>query len=298
MVTYFTAELVDPRKAVLGEGPAWMAESNELLWIDIIGGHLHFADEAGTLLRSIHVGGDIGVVLPGPEGMFLFANERGLSLVEADGTITELNSDIAGLPDIRFNDGKTDPRGRVLVGTMSYSDAKHAASFYHVDPGAKLRTITDGITCSNGLDWSPDRTTLYYIDTLTYRVDAFDYDIETGEATNRRPAFSMPTEWGYPDGMCIDHDGGLWVAFSGGSSVRRFTRDGEVDVYVEVPVPGVTSCAFGGSNGDVLFITTTQFNLSEEDLVRYSDSGGLYAVRTGHSGPPATPWTREAVLGG
>jgi len=292
----FTADLVDARGASLGEGPVWLAQREELLWVDINGGHLHVADASGRHLRTTTVGGELGAALPGENGTLLLATDQGLSVMLADGEVRELDSTLADLPDLRFNDGKVDPGGHALLGTTSLSGELGTGFFGRVEDDGTVSRLVTGISVSNGLDWSLDGRTLYYIDTMTYRVDAFDHDPVTGTPTRRRTAFALPREWGYPDGMCIDADGFLWIAFAGGGCVRRFAPDGSVEAVVHLPVPGATSCTFGGPDLDTLFITTTRNDVSEEDLAgRYASSGGLFAVRTGQRGRLPTLWRSTAL---
>jgi sugar lactone lactonase YvrE len=145
------------------------------------------------------------------------------------------------------------------------------------------------VTISNGLGWSPDHRTMYYIDTPTGRVDAFDYDQGTGAVSGRRPLFEV--EDGDPDGMTVDDEGFLWVALWGGGAVRRYEPSGRPVTTVRVPVTNVTSCCFGGAFGSTLFITTSQRGLTREQLAAEPGAGHVFFVDPGVSGPPATPFT-------
>ena len=147
-----------------------------------------------------------------------------------------------------------------------------------------------GLTVSNGLGWSPDRRTMYHIDSTTYRIDAFDYDVTSGAVSNRRPHVEIPRSWGLPDGMTVDEEGFLWVAFWGGSAVRRLAPDGRVDATVRFPVTQVTSCAFGGPDLSELFVTTARSGLTDAALSGQPLAGGLFRVRPGVRGLPSHPF--------
>jgi sugar lactone lactonase YvrE len=162
---------------------------------------------------------------------------------------------------LRSNDAKADPAGRMWLGTMAYDETPGASALYRLDSGAAGPVrVLGGVTISNGLGWSSDAKTMYYIDTPTGWIDAFDYDLETGELANRRGFAQIPAGAGSPDGMTTDADGGVWVALWGGGAVRRYRQDGSLDRVVEVGTPNVTSCAFAGADLDLLVITTATAN--------------------------------------
>jgi len=187
-----------------------------------------------------------------------------------------------------LNDGACDAAGRFIVGTMVDEHAAGTAALYQLT-GANLTTLLDDVTISNGLGWSPDGATLYYVDTPLERIDAFDYDPGTGALANRRLFADLHDVPGRPDGLTVDTDGGIWVAMAkGGAAVRRFTPDGAADLVVELPVPNVTSISFGGAELDDLYITTSQLRLSAADLAKFPLSGCVFRVADiGWRGLPA-----------
>lgn len=296
MVTTLTPTLADPIPATVGESPIWDAEGGRLIWVDVLAGTVHFADASGHRQGSVEIGLHVGTAIPGHSGEVLLATSEGFSILGADRTITSLSTVLASDPDLRFNDGKADPRGRAIVGTLSYSRRPHAATLSRLDDGPRLEPIVSPVSASNGLGWSADGRTMYYVDTPTGRIDAFDYELETGTVGARRILATIPEDQGRPDGLCVDHDGGVWVALWGGYSVLRFTAAGDLDQRVEFPMPRVTSCAFGGPAGDTLFVTTAM-NPAGPDAA-LPNAGCLFTVDTGFSGAPATPWRRVAVTGG
>lgn len=185
----------------------------------------------------------------------------------------------------RFNDGKCDPAGRFWGGTMAVSEAKPAGSLYCLNTDHKVKKMIDDVTVSNGLAWSPDHSTMYYIDTPTQKVVAYDYDLDTGNISNKRTVVTIPEAEGKPDGMTIDEKGRLWVAHWQGYQVScHDPATGEKLIKIEVPVEKVTSCCFGGDNLDELYITTASTGLEKDDLEKQPYAGGLFKVKPGVKG--------------
>jgi sugar lactone lactonase YvrE len=183
-----------------------------------------------------------------------------------------------------MNEGACDPDGRFYCGSMALDRRPRGGTLYRLDTDRSVHVVLPNVTISNGLDWSPDGSTVYYNDTETYRVDAFDYDPVAG-LRNRRQ-FVDATGVGRPDGLTVDSEGGVWVALNHSGTVRRYTAGGTLDEIVEVAARQVTACTFGGSALDELFITT-----SREDLAPTDDplAGSLFRADVGLTGQP----TRE-----
>jgi sugar lactone lactonase YvrE len=180
-----------------------------------------------------------------------------------------------------MNEGGCDPDGRFWCGSMAYDQAPGRGALYRLDPDGAVRRILDGVTISNGLDWSPDGSLAYYDDTATHRVDVFDYDRVTG-LTARRPFVRLPDD-GNPDGLTVDAEGGVWVALFGGGAVHRYTPAGALDVVVEVPTAQVTACTFGGPRLDELFVTTSREGMAADDDPL---AGALFRAEVGVPGLP------------
>ncbi|MDP1926215.1 MAG: SMP-30/gluconolactonase/LRE family protein, partial [Thiobacillus sp.] len=179
-----------------------------------------------------------------------------------------------------FNDGKCDPVGRFLAGTMDMNEKDASGSLYSFD-GKRVTRLLDGIRISNGLAWSVDHKTFYYIDTPTREVKAFDYDAATGQIANPRLAFYVPESLGWPDGMTSDMDGNLWVAIWGGAQITKWNPNtGELLGQIPVPALHTSSCVFGGKDMNELYITSARKGMSAEDLKKYPLSGGLFKVVT------------------
>jgi len=192
----------------------------------------------------------------------------------------------------RFNDGKCDPRGRFVAGTLEILEKNGPlGALYVLDTDLSVRTLLPSgqTTISNGLAWSSDGKTLYYIDSPLKRVDAFDYNLDTAELSNRRTIITI--ENGYPDGMTIDTEGMLWIAHWQGSCVTRWNpNNGKLLRTVNLPVSKVTSCCFGGKNLDVLYITTASYEI---DVTKEPLSGGLFILKN----PGARGVPEPAFLG-
>jgi sugar lactone lactonase YvrE len=269
------------------EGPFWYGD--RLGWVDIMAGRLWLAGYDGKRLtdpRSLEVDRPLGAAVPRAEGGWVLAAGTCFMMMDEDGLVTALTGDLADPSTIRMNDGKCDPVGRFWAGTMAFDEAPLAGSLYVFD--GSVRTVLEGATISNGLGWSPDYRTMYYIDTPTDQVDAFDYDAGTGEVTNRRRLFGV--EGGHPDGMSVDDEGFLWVALWGGGAVHRYDPSGRLAATVRLPVTNVSSCCFGGPDGSTLFITTSQQGLSPDQREAEPDAGRIFRVQPGVSGPPAMPF--------
>lgn len=280
--------LVDAQ-ADLGEGPIWDHTLKQLYWVDIEAGQVHIHRPGVELDRVLPVGCKVGTVVPRASGHLMLATAQGFEAFDTDTCQrTTLADPERHLPDNRFNDGKCDAKGRFWAGTMSMTRQQHAGSLYVLDTDHCVRKVLDGVTTSNGLDWSPDLSTMYYIDTPTMKVQAFDYEAQTGAITHQRTAVTIPEGVGRPDGMTVDAEGMLWVAHWDGSRVTRWDpASGELLQTILLPADRVTSCTFGGEQLDTLFITTARHGLTPEQLARQPHAGGLFAAKPGVCGRPA-----------
>lgn len=190
--------------------------------------------------------------------------------------------------EIRFNDGKCDPAGRLWAGTMSLTGKKNAGALYCLNNNGDIENKIDSVSISNGIVWSPDNKKMYYIDTPTGKVKEYSYDKTTGEISFLRDAVVIPPDMGHPDGMTIDSKGNLWIALWGGSAVVCWNPDnGKLLCKINVPVLNVTSCAFGGENLETLFITTAGLGIPQDELEKYPYGGGLFKADPGVKGIPA-----------
>lgn len=284
-----TASLELETKALLGEGAIWHPVENRLYWIDIEGKHLHIYDPETKKNQSFDVGARIGTVVPVQTGGVLIALQTGIYKMDLKSGRKDFITN--PLPDsaLRFNDGKCDPSGRFWVGSLALDSRKKGASLYRLDLNKQSHTVLNNVTISNGIVWTADRKTMYYVDTPTRMVQAFDYDDNSGTITNRRVAIKIPDGMGAPDGMTIDAEGKLWIALWGGFAVGRFDpQTGELLQKISVPAPNVSSCAFGGKNLDVLYITTARAWVNPEKLIEFPLTGSLFSVKPGVKGLPTS----------
>lgn len=285
-----TVEVVDNTPAaMLGEGAIWHQKDNVLYWVDITGRQLYRYNPLTGKNRCFEMSSMIGTVVPAANTfMAVVALETGLYGISYEGESVLLS----GFPENeaegnRFNDGKCDPQGRLWVGTMNKQAAKEAGNLYCFD-GSVWQNKQAKTTISNGMAWSLDGRTLYYIDTAEYTVFAYDFNNESGEIGNRRVAIQVPVEMGGPDGMTIDSDGMLWIAHWGGNAVIRWNPlNGEVLQKIDIPAPHVTSCAFGGDDLKTLYVTTAREGLTAAQLEEFPLSGRLFRIKLSVCGIPA-----------
>jgi sugar lactone lactonase YvrE len=280
------AEIVLDAHAELGEGPAWEAANRKLVWVDIKASHVHRFDPATGEDQTLDVGQHVGAAVPRADGGLLLALRDGFARF-AGGAVSSIAQVEADRPENRMNDGKCDPRGRFWAGTMADDERPGVGTLYRLDERGVTPMVT-GVTISNGLAWSADERTMYYIDTPTGGVDAFDYDPDTGSISDRRRVVTIPEGNGTPDGMTLDDEGCLWVALWGGWGVHRYLPDGSLDTVVPLPVKQVTSCAFGGEGRDELYITSAAIGLSPEERAAQPHAGALFRCRPGVAGPLPT----------
>jgi sugar lactone lactonase YvrE len=273
------AEQVTGSVAYHGEGPVWSERWGGLRWVDMLAGDVLSLDGNGTVERR-HVGTIAAALRPRTGGGAVIAVERGFALEDPDGALSVLDPVWTDL-SVRMNEGGCDPDGRFWCGSMAYDKRPGGASLYRLDPDGSAHRVLDGVTISNGLEWSPDGSLAYYDDTATGRVDVFDYDADSG-LTGRRPFVEL-TGGERPDGLTVDAEGGVWVALNGSGVVHRYRSDGVLDEVVELPTTQVTACTFGGPGLDQLFITTSREGMTPDgDAI----AGSLFRADVGVAGLP------------
>ncbi|XP_060071343.1 regucalcin-like [Ylistrum balloti] len=288
----------------LGEGPHWEEDTQTLLFVDSLECKVYRWNSLTKDVSSVQLGDTVGSVVPFQNGGYLAGVGRTISHFEWNTGVTTKLQEVSstGLDD-RFNDGKCDPAGRFWTGTMgskiSYNNGipvfeQNVGSLYSLDKTGALSKHFSGITVSNGLAWSSDERVMFYIDTGTRKVEAFTYDVESGEISDRRDAITFETfpekaTMGWPDGMTIDTEGHLWVACFGVGKVICFDpATGTKLTEVNIPAPITTSCCFGGKNLDELYITTAPFAATEQELQQYPSLGSVFKVTgLGVKGRPA-----------
>jgi sugar lactone lactonase YvrE len=276
------AELALDARANLGEGPVWDARTNELLWVDIMAGLVHRFDPVTGADVSVDVGQPVGAVVPRAAGGYALAVRDGFAVADTHLDDVRLVAPVDHeRPSVRMNDGACDSSGRFWAGTMHVDEIPGAGSLYRFGADGRVETMLGNVTVSNGIGWSPDDTVMYYADTPTLGVDAFDYDAASGAISNRRRAVTIEEGAGQPDGLAVDEDGYLWIALWEGWGVRRYSTDGTLIGIVEIPVARVTKPAFGGAALDELYVTTA---VPDAPDAKQPYAGGIFLARPGVRG--------------
>jgi sugar lactone lactonase YvrE len=277
-----TAELYASAGAHHGEGPFWDDANDRLLFVDALAGSIVSIDAAGNIARFGVPSAVVTVVRRKTSGGFAIATDQ--SIMTADESFSEFHhfAQVIKDPSLRTNDGGCDPLGGFVIGTMSYAETPRAGSVHRVACDQGVTRILPNVTISNGVQWSTDGSTVFYIDSPERRVDAFEFDSSTGSWFGRRQHISIDRPDSVPDGMAIDVAGGLWVALWGAGVVNHYDSSGRLVKTITVPgVSQVSSCTFGGHDRSTLFITTSRQNLAPWDEPL---AGAVFAVQTDSRG--------------
>lgn len=281
-------ECVVDARALLGEGPLWDPRDQVLWWVDIKGNAIHCFDPTTRQDRTWKTPEDIGCLAVRETGGLVVALRRGLHFFDpGSGRFDLICEPEAEPPGNRFNDGKPDRQGRFWPGTMYEGDSPTpSAALYRLDPDLSCRRMVSGITCSNGLAWSPDSSIMYYADSPAQRVWAWDFDAATGEIDNRRSFIDTAPFGSNPDGATVDAEGTYWLTLPEADKVGRFDPSGKLMQLIDFPVHHPTCAMFGGADLDVLYITTATMFRTAADLARKPQTGGLFAMDVGVKGLP------------
>ncbi|MBQ6640525.1 MAG: SMP-30/gluconolactonase/LRE family protein [Saccharopolyspora sp.] len=264
-----------------GEGPVWHPAWRGLRWVDMLAGDVLTLRRDGSVQRA-HVGSVVAALRPRRSGGAVLALERGFALADDSLTAVVPMEDLWSDTGVRMNDGGCDPQGRFYCGSMAYDEATGRGRLYRLDTSRNVTVVLSGVTISNGLAWSPDGRTAYYVDTPTQRIDAIEHT--AGDFSRRRTLTHIDPALGAPDGLTVDAGGDVWVALWGGGAVHRYSPRGELLDVLNIPVPRVTSCTFGGPSCTDLYVTTSR---QATDLAAHPESGALFVARGAGRGLPA-----------
>ena len=275
-------------RSTLGEGPVWVAAEQALYWVDIKGRKI-FRLKDGEL-SEWDTPCRVGSIAPKASGGFIAGTDRGLENVDLDAARFQVFADPEhGRPHNRFNDGKIDRQGRFWAGTMDDTQRAASGALYRIDPDRSVTRVDDEYWIANGPAFSPDGRSLYHNDTARLVTYVFDLDLD-GRPSGRRVLIRHDKDGGTPDGLTVDSEGGLWIAFWGGWCVRRFSPAGECLRTIRLPVQQPSSCAFGGRDLDMLFVTSAREDLGEEELRMQPSAGGLFMLEAGATGIAERPF--------
>lgn len=304
MINTIVARVAVHSGDVIGEGPTWDAAVMRILWSDNEHGVVHEAKQVGPEewqeCGRWQLGRPIAGVIPRVRGGFIVAGGTEVFVWDESGERCPFaHLEVAGT-SVRVNEVKCDPQGRLWAGTRAEDLESPSGMLLRIDPDGSVSQMLTGIAISNGMDWSPDGSTMYFIDSARRSVDAFDFDPASGAISNRHTV--VVPEWGdgAPDGMTVDSEGCLWVAQVGSGAVVRYAPDGTPLSRVEISTPAVTSCAFGGEGLEHLFITSlgrpipdiaVRYGCRPEMIAKSGTSpegGSLFVCRPGVKGRVAT----------
>lgn len=292
----FVAQPCTTDRYFLGECCRWDDVREELYWVNVDAGQFFRATAEHTkiqVIQSYKVDGYLTALAPmlDRDQGWIIASNQSVSLLGLDGALRELaRPEAHNAAEVRTNDGAADPWGRFWIGSMAFDAGSGRGSLYRFHESTGVEKVLGDVTISNGLGWSSDRRTMYYVDSGPGTIHTFDVN-DRGEISNKRlfAQFDTATE-GTPDGLCVDAEGAIWVAVWGGYEVRRYAASGEQIATVSVSTAQPSCCAIGGANGTTLYITTAQEDLAPATLEREPDAGRLYCVDVAVTGRPLDPY--------
>lgn len=281
-------ELVLKAEDDLGEGPVWAVREQALYRTDIKGHAVHRWNPATGDRRTWRTPAEVGCLALRERGGAVVALRNGFHLLDLDsGTLRLIGDPEPGRDGNRFNDGKCDRLGRFWAGTMEDTETHPNGALWVLWPDGRIEQRLAGITCSNGIGWSPDGHTMYYTDSRTDRISAYDFDPDTATLSAPRVVVEEPPscQW-VPDGLTVDAEGYLWSCKWDGWRVVRYAPDGSIDRVLPMPVARPTSCTFGGPDLGTLYITSARTGFSEAQLACQPLAGSVFAARPGVCGLP------------
>lgn len=281
------SEVFDERINIIGEGPTSSGPQNEdISWVDIYGRKVLSRNITTGSVSEYATNEDVGFAIPRTRGGHIIGVTSGPFLRDSDGQLHSLpnREDADGFNatrKIRWNDAKVSPQGDLFLGTMAYDHVANAGALYQLrKDGKHIRRLFGDVTISNGLDWTVDESKMFFIDSLLHRVDTFD--VEERDIKNRRTFIHFPEEMGTPDGMSMDAEDNLWVAFWSGHAVRCFDgRTGVQIAEITCSAPRTSSCVFGGPNLDQLIITSA---MEDTDHTEFPEAGMTFIASPGVKG--------------
>jgi sugar lactone lactonase YvrE len=275
---------------MLGEGPYWLPDRARLSRVDVHGGDIVLLDPVTGVHERHAVGNPVSFAIPRHGGGFVAGIGMTVTLLDEGFAATPL-ADIGPERDTnRFNDAICDARGRLWAGTMSAKRPRDLgtgeAALYRFDPDGAYELVLDGLTLSNGMDWVDDGHGLLHIDSDAHRIDRYDVDIDAGRISGRQTVVEFDPELGLPDGMTVDVEGGMWLAFFGSGQVRRYDASGVEQIRYALPVSCPASVILGGADLRDLFVVTSSHRLTDEEAKVQNLAGSVLRIRVDVPGRP------------
>jgi sugar lactone lactonase YvrE len=293
------ASLLFKSNNILAEGPLWHAERKSFFWVDIDGKKIQEYSWPDGKTNEWQLDYRVSLVVqPANENNTLvLAVQGGIASFDLEtGTFTWLVDIEKEFTMHRTNDGSCDAAGRLWIGTMHSEFEKEKGALYSLEHDLTLTKRLNSVSIPNGIAWSRDGNRMYFTDTPTQTIQSFLFDVASGELKFEKLAITIDKKNGSPDGMCMDEEGMLWIAQWDGFGVYRWNpQTGKMLDKIELPVPQVSSCAFGGENMDQLFITTARENMSEEKIAKYPLSGNVFIAKPGVKGMPVHKFGKQTV---
>lgn len=280
-------DVADSGRDVLGESIIWDSRDQVLWWVDGIGQFIHRLNPATGVKRSWEMNEEIGSINLRANGGMLVGMRSGIYFFSPEtGQLSEVARPDSERPGNRFNDGKVDRHGRFWSGTVEAAAYTPRGRLFRMDADLSVKKVMEGITCINGISFSPDNRLMYMTDSFSCRIDVFDYDTVDGAIYNRRHFADVPLGRGICDGSTVDADGCFWSANMDGWCVTRYDPRGRIDMVINLPVRRVSSLCFGGADLDTLYITTARRRMQDKELAQQPLAGNVLAVRPGVKGLP------------
>jgi sugar lactone lactonase YvrE len=274
-------------KASLGECPVWSRAEQVLYWVDINAPSLNRFDPASGRNTAMSMPESIGCFALRRSGGFVIALRGGLWLADGQGKLERKVAEAPFDPEYhRFNDGRCDSAGRFLAGSMNERRDANSAALFRLDPDFRLTQVVADVMISNGLAFSPDGRTMYHADTPAHVIRAYDYDAAAGTPEHPRVFAQWTGDTDRPDGAAVDSEGNYWSAFYRGGKVVKLSPGGEVLAEYATPAMCPTMCAFGGPNLRTLYVTSARQMREADELARFPQSGGIFALDVATPGLP------------
>ena len=283
----FSLRALSNERSDCGEGPIWNSATGIFSWVDIAGNKWHQVSlnpDADSATRTFKIPTVIGAIVERSRGGYFAAVKEGFGLISANGMYS---SDISFLAENeRMNDAKADSRGRYWAGSCDLGFTPGQGKLHMIDENKTIRTMETGLTLPNGLGWSPDDKSFYFVDSMQHVMWRYDFDVESGNISNRQVLVNFADDGSVPDGMCVASDGSLFVAMWGGYRVEVYAPEGKLKEIIPVPVQQPSSCAFGGASGKTLIVTSAS---GGTDIVKEPLNGLPLAIDgLGYSGREST----------